>query len=122
MLKSGSVLFPFREDLQNRSLKRATTIADVFNSSIKCFILTDPASRFGNPVGSSIPQLLHQLVLDSEINLIESEIKRELSEQFPEIEFLDISFESFDKVSWKIKIQYTSNFTKIVDLELLLQS
>lgn len=122
MANSGSVLFPFEEDLQNRSLKRATTLVDVFNSAIKCFILTDPMSRLGNPVGSSIPQLIHQLLSDEDIASVQDEIKNELAEQFPEIEFLDISLESIDKVSWKILVKYTTPFIDIIDLELLLQN
>lgn len=122
MANSGSVLFPFEEDSQNRSLKRATSIVQVFNSAIKSFILTDPMSRLGNPIGSFIPQLIHQLVPDEEINEIADDIKNELSEQFPEIEFLDIQLSSIDKVSWHLLVKYTTPFIDIVDLELILQN
>lgn len=86
-VRSGSVHFPFQEDLKNQSLLRATTVEDVIASSIKAFLLTEPGSRRGNPIGSIVPSLLHQLIPSSQITKIEEEIKRELVAQFPGVIF-----------------------------------
>ena len=120
--QSAALIFPFKEDLQNRSLRRATSAEQNFNSAIGAFLVTEPMSRFGNPVGSIVPSLIHRLMPETDIVPIEEEIKKEISEQFPEITVLDTTLERYDEVSWILTIRYTSAITEIVDFQLLLQN
>lgn len=89
--KSGGVHFPFQEDLKNESLLRATTVEDIIASCIKAFLITEPNSRRGNPIGSIVPSLLHQLIPVSQIGKFEEEIKQELIIQFPGVTFSRVS-------------------------------
>ncbi len=122
MAKSGSVFFPFKEDIQTRALKRSTRIADVFNSAIRCFLLTESMSRFGNPIGSKLHLYLHQLIPDNMFQTLQDEIKLELSEQFKELTFLEIKLFREEKTALILQIRYTSPLTEIIELQLLLQN
>ena len=91
MAKSGSVFFPFSEDVQQNSLLRATTVNDVIASSIRCYILTTPGQRRGNPIGSFIPTLKQQLVPNSSLQGLSDELKNDLTTQFPGVIFIDVA-------------------------------
>jgi phage baseplate assembly protein W len=121
--RSGSVHFPFATDLKNQSLQRAYTVEDVIASSIKAFLLTDPGSRRGNPVGSILPSLIHQLIPSNQINKFEEEIKQELVNQFPGISFQKVTLTPSleqDVSSLKIGIIFSTPVTELSELTLQL--
>jgi phage baseplate assembly protein W len=119
--RSGSVHFPFQEDLKNESLLRATTVEDIIASSIKAFLVTNPGSRRGNPIGSIVPSLLHKLIPSDSLNKFEEEIKQELVTQFQGITFnrvvLTPSLE--DNVSTlKIGIIFSTPISELAEITL----
>jgi len=118
--KSGSIFFPFDSDIYSQSLKRATTPRDVFNSSIKAFLLTRPLSRRMNTIGSKTYQLLHKLIPIEELPRYSDEIKNELSEQFPEIDFIEVKLSRDTEIqsNLRLTIRYTSVITDIEELVL----
>lgn len=120
--RTGSVFFPFQTDLKNESLLRAGTIEEVIASSIKAFLLTDPGSRRGNPIGSIVPSLLHKLIPSEQLSKFEEEIKQELVNQFPGVTFQRVTLTpSLDENVSSLKIGIIFN-TPVSDLsELTLQ-
>jgi len=121
--QSGSLHFPFEEDFQNQSLRRAETVEDVIASSIRCFLVTEPGQRRGNPIGSFVPGLLHQLIPQSKLPTIENELKQELTNQFPNVTFHQVSLvqERSDKVNnIRIGIRFSTAVTSVRDLNVLI--
>lgn len=119
--RSGSVHFPFQEDLKNESLLRATTVEDIIASSIKAFLLTEPGSRRGNPIGSIVPSLMHKLIPTSQLNKFEEEIKQELVTQFPGVAFNRVTLTpSLDEKvsSLKIGIIFSTPISDLAELTL----
>jgi len=90
MNRSASAYFPFESDLQNNCLKRAETIEDTLLSAIRIFLLTRKGSRVGNPKGSSLIELKFQLIPDSAINGLQSQIMSELTNQFQGVTFISV--------------------------------
>ena len=90
---SGSILFPFGYDNENDCLLRAFTIEDTLLSAIRCFLVTRKGSRVGNNVGSFLPELLLQTIPSSSLSGFASELQNELSQQFPGVDFLNVTFQ-----------------------------
>ena len=91
MQQSTSAYFPFTIDNINSCLKRATTVEDTLLSAIRFFLLTRKGSRVGNSNGSIVPDLLYQLVPQEQLPNIATEIKTELSDQFPGVDFVGVT-------------------------------
>jgi hypothetical protein len=91
MLNSASLVFPFHEDYENSCLKRATTIESTILSAVRLFLITRKGSRLGNSIGSILPELLFNLISFQRLGTIGNQIKAELTQQFPGINFIDVS-------------------------------
>jgi|SRR6185369_11551357 len=91
MQQSASAYFPFNIDNVNNCLKRTTTVEDTLLSAIRIFLLTRKGSRVGNPSGSIVPDLLYQLIPQEQLPNLAAEIKTELSEQFPGVDFVGVT-------------------------------
>ena len=122
-IRTGSVHFPFEEDLKNESLLRASTVEDIIASSIKAFLLTDVGSRRGNPIGSIVPSLLHKLIPSSQLVKFEEEIKQELVVQFPGVTFQKVTLTpsaDLNVSSLKIGIIFNTPISELSELTLQL--
>lgn len=91
MKSSGSARFPFRYDNENDCLARAHSVEDTLLSAIRIFLLTRKGSRVGNNVGSFLPELLLQSLKLSQLPSLASELKTELINNFPGVDFLDVT-------------------------------
>jgi hypothetical protein len=91
MPTSGSLYFPFEQDGQTRGLRRAITVNQTIVSAMRAFILTDKGSRLGNPIGSFLPTLKHQLINTAQLSAASKELQKELTDQFPGVIFIDIA-------------------------------
>lgn len=120
MARSGGVHFPFEEDLDKQSLRRAQSVEDTIASSIKAFLLTDPGSRRGNPIGSFVPSLRHKTIPSRTIPQLEDELQRELTQQFPGVTITQVSLTPSledDVSSLKIGVLFStpvSDFTELI--------
>lgn len=120
MARSASLLFPFQEDFAKQSLKRAETVPDTISSAIKAFLITDPGSRRGNPIGSFVPSLKHKTIPSESLITVENELRQELTEQFPGVTFLKVEIiqERFDQInSLRIGITFSTPITDITEFE-----
>ena len=88
---SASLLFPFRNDNENDCFKRAHTIEDTLLSAIRCFLITRRGSRLGSNIGSFLPELLMQNIPASKLPALSNELRSELTEQFPGVQFISVS-------------------------------
>ncbi len=93
MKQSGSLLFPFKQNNENDCLERAYTVEDTVISSIKVFLITRKGSRVGSDIGSILPSLKFSLINSSQIKTYEKEIEKELIENFPGVDFINIKLE-----------------------------
>ena len=121
--KSASIKFPFEDNEELRSLKRAETVEETLTSAIICFLLTDKFSRRGNPIGSILPALQHLLIAKGQISGYEAEIKVELAEQFPGVtfNFVELSQDLEDNVSnLRLKIRYFTPISEIQEIDLVI--
>lgn len=123
MAKSASLLLPFELDIQTQSLKRATTINDTLKSSILCFLLTEKGQRRGNPIGSTLPTLQHQLISNAELKEKAEQVKKELVAQFPGVVFntvqLTRDFED-QQSNLQVAIEFSTALTDISQLQFML--
>ena len=92
MKPSACAYFPFTSDNENNCLKRSTTVEQAITSSIRIFCSTKKGSRLGNKIGSFIPELKHQLIKTSDLPKLAEEARRELNDQFPGVNFLNVEF------------------------------
>lgn len=91
MRTSASALFPFSIDAENDCLKRAHNIEDTLLSAIRLFLITRKGSRLGNYVGSFLPELLLQVISTSSLHSLANELRTELINNFPGVEFLNVT-------------------------------
>lgn len=98
---SGAWQFPFSFDNENNCLLRTYTVEDTVMSAIRAFLVTRRGSRVGNNVGSFLPELLMTIIPPSSIGAFATELRQELTQQFPGVEFLNVVMEMnrSDKVS-----------------------
>lgn len=123
-MKSGSLAFPFQEDIQNGGLRRASSINDVLKSSIKCYILTKPGQRRGNPIGCFLSDLKHQLIPDNALSGIADELKKDLTAQFPGVNFTSVEVIKTleDNVSnLEVTIQFGTAISDLDELSVIVQ-
>lgn len=88
MNNSASAEFPFKTDYENNCLKRAETVEDTLLAAIRLYLVTRQGSRLGNMVGSFIPALLLELVPVSNLTALSSQLKEDLTNQFPGVDFI----------------------------------
>jgi len=126
MNNSASAEFPFKTDNENNCLKRAETVEDTILSAIRLFLVTRRGSRLGNVIGSFIPELLLELVPVSTLSNLSSQLKEELTNQFPGVDFIDTNLTrdlSNGTVDLVVSIKFTiSGKNNIVDLIVTLPS
>ena len=84
MNKSACLVFPFKSDYENNCLKRAENINDVLCSAMLIFLRISPGQRRGNLIGSFLPSLKHKLIPSSVLPSFEDDLKKELTDNFPE--------------------------------------
>lgn len=123
MPKSASLYFPFDENFQTRSLKRAETPNDAIKSAISAFLLTEKGQRRGNAIGSFLPSLVHKLIPSGTLPGLSEELKKELSTQFPGVIFNDIQItqELTDNVSsLRVLISFSTAITSVEQFQLLI--
>ena len=123
-MKSGSLYFPFTEDIQKGGLKRASTINDVIKSAIKCYILTKPGQRRGNPIGCFLSDMKHQLIRENELAGISDELKKDLTAQFPGVNFTNVEIIKSleDNVSnLEVTIQFGTALSDLDELAVIVQ-
>lgn len=122
-MKSGSLAFPFEEDIQNGGLKRAYSVNDVLKSCIRCYLLTSPGQRRGNPIGSFLPELKHKLLPNASLQGISDELKKDLTTQFPGVTFINVAlsktFENNDS-NLEVTIQFGSAISELDELKVLI--
>lgn len=122
MAKSASSLFPFKESPEG-FLERATTVEQTLNSAIKCFIFTPKNSRLGNPVGSRVPELVHKLLTALQLQQEQQELQLELSTQFPEVTFVQVTLTrgtGVEKPTLSLAITYSTPLTQLVELSFII--
>ena len=122
MATNGSLQFPFSEDIYKQSLKRTTTINETIATAIRVFVLTSPGQRRGNNIGSILPSFKHQLIPDSAIDGIASEIKQELVAQFPGVSFpsVNLTQEKEENVfSLYVTITFSTVHSELTELRVL---
>ena len=121
MARSSNLIFPFEEDFQTRSLRRAETPNDALASAMRCFLLTQPGQRRGNMIGSFLTSLKHKLIPSTSLPTFEEQLKTELTEQFKEVVFHEVKLEQTldEKVSsLKVNITFSSPVSEISQLSL----
>lgn len=122
MAKSASLFFPFEENSQLQSLRRAETVNETLMSAFKCYLLTAPGQRRGNPIGSFLPSLKHRLIPDNALAGLADELKKEMTDQFPGVTFTTIVFTKVieDNVSkLKVTIQFGTPISDISEFQLI---
>lgn len=126
MNNSASAEFPFVTDNENDCLKRATTVEDTVLSAMRLFLVTRKGSRPGNIIGSFIPELLLELIPLSQLQNLSSQLKEELTNQFPGVDFIDTSLNrdlSNGTVDLIVSIKFTiSGKNNVTDLIVTLPS
>lgn len=90
---SASLFFPFQQDNENDCLKRSSTIEDTLLSAIRFFLLTRKGSRLGSNVGSFLPEILLQLIPNAQLAALSNELKTELINNFPGVDFLNVTMQ-----------------------------
>lgn len=122
-MKSGGLYFPFQEDIQNGGLRRAYSVNDVLKSCIRCYLLTSPGQRRGNPIGSFLPELKHKLLPNASLQGISDELKKDLTTQFPGVTFINVAlnktFENNDS-NLEVTIQFGSAISELDELKVLI--
>lgn len=122
-MKSGSLLFPFSEDIQNGSLKRASTVNDVLKSCIRCYLLTSPGQRRGNPIGSFLPELKHKLLPNASLQGLADELKKDLTDQFPGVTFINVALsKTFENEvsNLEVTLEFGTAITELDSLSLII--
>lgn len=89
---AGGLDFPFKYDSENDCLLRTFTIETTLIAAIRCFVITRKGSRLGNNIGSFLPELLLTTIPTSSLGGLASQLKQELTDQFPGVEFLGVTF------------------------------
>lgn len=117
--KSASLLFPFEENFETASLRRATTVNDVLASAIRCFLVTVPGQRRGNPIGSFLSSLKHKTLPSTSLPSISKELQQELSKQFPGVIFTTVTItQTYEDnvVNLHASIQFSSPVSDVTEL------
>lgn len=126
MKNSASLRFPFKEDFENNCLKRAHTVEATVISAIRAYIVTPPGSRVGNMIGCFVSELLYQLIPNGRLESYAVQLRSDLTEQFPGVEFVSVTMErdiTGSTVDLIIKISFSIlTAEKIVDMEVVLPS
>lgn len=123
MAKSGSLMFPFTEDIQSGGLKRASSVNDVLKSCIRCYLLTSPGQRRGNPIGSFLPELKHKLLPNATLQGLSDELKKDLTTQFPGVTFINIALsKTFENEvsNLEVTIQFGTAISELDELRLII--
>lgn len=124
MTNWGCTYFPFEENYQDKSLRKATNINDTIKSCIRCFLLTEKGQRRGNSIGSTLPTLIHKLIPEDELSGYADDIKNELVAQFPGVIFYDVTLakEVDNNISsLNVKISFGTPISEVTELALLIQ-
>ena len=115
--KTANLLFPFKKDIINNGLERSNTVEKAITSSIKIFLMTQPNSRMGNPIGCSLTTMIQNTFTEEQLDNKKDDILVELENQFPEVKFIE-----FDLIqiltNLYVRIQYYTPITDIVDFEI----
>lgn len=126
MKNSASLRFPFKEDNENNCLKRAHTVEATIISAIRAYLVTPPGSRVGNMVGCFLSELLYQLIPSNNLESYAIQLRGDLIEQFPGVEFVSVSMErdiTGSTVDLIVKISFSVlTAEKIIDMEVVLPS
>jgi hypothetical protein len=123
MSKSACLKFPFEEDFQNRTLRRAVSVNEAIASAIRCFLLTSPGQRRGNAIGSFLPGLKHQLIPSASLPGLADELKTELVTQFKGVIFHEVNLMQDTEggtVNLRVNISFGTPVTEISQLELFI--
>jgi phage baseplate assembly protein W len=124
MTNWGCTYFPFEENYQDKSLRKAASINDTIKSCIRCFLLTEKGQRRGNPIGSILPTLVHKLISEDELSSYADDIKNELVTQFPGIIFYNVVLaKNIDNniSSLNVQISFSTPISEVTELVLLIQ-
>jgi phage baseplate assembly protein W len=122
-MPSGCTLFPFEKDLRTSSLKRTENINDTIKSAIKVFLLTRPGQRRGNPIGSFIGDLKHQILPPSALKEVSTQLRQELTEHFPGILFVNIDVKQIIEnniPTLNISITFQTALSQVEELKMLI--
>lgn len=123
MSKSALALFPFEEDFENNCLKRTTTVNDTLISAMKAWIVTRKGSRLGNMVGCFLPDIIHELIGYRDIPGLSQRLKIDISEQFPNVNFIDVKMElqlENKFVDVIVSITFSTTMTDITEFQLIM--
>ena len=122
MQQSALAIFPFEDDFENDSMRRATTVNETLISALKAWIVTKRGSRLGNMVGCFLPDILTDLI-GYDLAPLAQRLRQDASAQFPEINFLDVTMfmdRSSDFVDLVVKIVFSTAFSDIQELEIIM--
>jgi len=126
MKNSASLKFPFKEDFENNCLKRAHTVEETIISAIRAYLVTPPGSRVGNMVGCFISELLYQLIPSGKLESYSTQLRSDLIEQFPGVEFVSVTMDrdiTGATVDLIIKISFSVlTAERVIDMEVVLPS
>jgi hypothetical protein len=123
MPNSACLHFPFQEDQQTRSLRRAETPNDAIQSAITAFLLTEKGQRRGNPIGSFLPSLQHKLIPSAALPGFADELTTELQQQFPGVVFTDVTLiqDLADQISnLNVSITFGTTITDVTQFTLII--
>lgn len=120
---SALAMFPFEEDFENNCLKRTTTVNDTLISAMKAWIVTRKGSRLGNMVGCFLPDIIHELVSFQDMMGLSQRLKYDISEQFPNVNFIYVKMElqlEYEFVDVIVSITFSTAQTDITEFQLIL--
>lgn len=116
MKRTTSLKFPFRKDIITSGLERNDTVEATLNSAIKSFLMTKKNSRMGNPIGSSLTDMIQNTYTNEKLSIKEEDILTELGNQFPEVKFIKFDLmQNF--VDLFVRIKYFTAITNIQEFE-----
>lgn len=92
MEQSAIAYFPFKNDYENNSLRRAKNITETILSAVRAYIVTPIGSRLGNMVGCFVPSILNTINSIKDLNGLAQRLKSDLITQFPGVNFIDVKF------------------------------
>jgi len=113
--KTGSALFPYKQDGITKSIARSENSKQLIESCMGLFLITSPGQRRGNPTGSILPSLKHQLIPSDKLKEYEQIIKEELLREFAAVTINSVTLtRQEDQTTIKLLVDY---FTPTLDLQ-----
>lgn len=122
MANSSIAYFPFMTDNTENCMKRCEDVNDTMISALKVWILTPKGSRRGSTIGCFLLDILFNIFSFTDLKGLAARLKRDASDQFPEINFINVemNMDKSDNISTLIvKFVISTPVTEISEFEVL---